>query len=139
MTQSIHLRCRRGEGYITLAILMLPLMFTVLSLALDGLSAIATYRRALALASIGAQAGAATVSFQGDVTTLVEDACDIATRAIRDNAPAANIVCFVTSDAVQVTVTLAPLRFFAGPFALNAERVSATIRGEPERGINFVE
>ena len=71
MCNTIHLRSRCGEGYLLLTFVLLGLTLIIMSLAIDGLGLAVTYRRALGLASIGAQAGASAIMpFDGSAVTL---------------------------------------------------------------------
>ena len=136
----LDLRSRRGEGYITLMILMLPLIVIIMSMATDGMGMAASYRRAVGLATVGAQAAGATVQFGGGGTHSVAGACAAAVRAVCENAKgcgsAVATSCVRAGNRVKVTVTLRPLRVFGGPFSLSAEHVVGVAQSQPMFGIN---
>jgi hypothetical protein len=139
------LRSRRGEGYIALTMVMLPLIAVILSLSIDGLGLAVTYRRAVGLATVGVQTGTAAISFSGGPTSLSSLACAAAVRAVCENARdgcstgAVQADCAVEGGHLRVTVSLRPLSMFGGPLSLNADRVVATARGEPVHGIDYGE
>jgi hypothetical protein len=145
----ITVTSRKGEGYVALTILMLPLLITVMSLAIDGMGLAASYRRAVGLATVGVLAGSADVSFNGGGTALAGGACGAATRAVCENAggctggaggaTSVTVTCTSAGGVIKVTVALKPIRVFGGPRALGAERVVAVARGTPEHGINYGE
>lgn len=136
----LDLQSRRGEGYITLLILMLPFITIIMALATDGMALAATYRRAVGLATVGAQAAGATVQFHGGGTSAAAGACAAAVRAVCENAQgcgsAVAVSCTRDGNWVRVTVTLKPLRIIGGPFSLNATRVVGVASSEPMFGIN---
>ena len=129
-----------------LTFVLLGLMLIIMSLAIDGLGLAVTYRRALGLASIGAQAGASAIApFDGNTVTLSAQACTVAIDTVMASLPAdttANSVdaqCDQSKDAVVVTVELVPLRFFGGPLSLSVNRVRARVSATPKYGINTQE
>ncbi|MCL5998677.1 MAG: hypothetical protein M1546_21855 [Chloroflexi bacterium] len=136
----LDLRSRRGEGYIALTILILPLITLIMALATEGMGLAVTYRRAVGLATVGAQAAGATVQFSGGGTGSASDACAAAVRAVCENAQgcgsAVAVSCVRDGNQVKVTVVLKPLRVFGGPFSLNATRVVGMASSEPMFGIN---
>jgi len=136
----LDLRSRRGEGYIALIVLMLPLIVIIMSLATDGMGMAVSYRRAVGLADVGAQAAGATVQFGGGGTHSAAGACAAAVRAVCENAKgcgsAVTTSCVRDGNRVKVTVTLKPLRVFGGPFALSAAHVVGVARSQPMFGIN---
>ena len=142
----VNLRSRRGEGYLVLTVVMLGFSIILMSLALDGLGMAVTYRRAVGLATAGAQAGAGVLApFNGAAPSLSNDACGVAMETVwMSAAPNANnqtltTQCAQTSNDIVVTVDLRPLRFFGGPLSLAIQRVTATARAAPIYGINTEE
>ena len=67
------LRSHAGFGMTTFVILSLPLLLLLLALVVNGMAAVATYRRAVALATLGVQAGASSVDFGGASQSIVHD------------------------------------------------------------------
>ena len=138
----ICLRSRRGEGYLVLTVVMMGFCITLASLAIDGLGMAVTYRRAVGLASVGAQAGAGELAiFDGTHPALNGQACDTALATVRASALNLNNNDVVTNcrqegNAVTVSVSLEPLKFIGGPLSLTVERITATARAMPAFGIN---
>ena len=142
----IRLDERCGEGYLVLTVVMLGFSVILMSLALDGLGMAVTYRRAVGLATVGAQAGAGSLAmFGGGIPALSGDACSVAMASVRAsarpnaNSQSLNARCAQDASGVAVTVELRPLKFFGGPLALAVQRVSATARAAPRYGINTEE
>jgi hypothetical protein len=136
------LRSRRGEGYLVLTVVLLGFTIIVASLALDGLGMAITYRRAVGLAAVGAQAGAGELAlFDGTRPALSGRACETALETVRAslNAASASQViadCKQDGASVWVTVSLRPLKIFGGPLSLQVERITATAHASPAFGIN---
>lgn len=146
MRYTIRLRSRRGEGYLLLTVVLLGLTLIVMSLAIDGLGLAVTYRRAIGLASVGAQTGASAIApFDGNAVTLSTNACAVAIDTVMASLSAGvapNSVrasCDQSQNRVDMTVELAPLRFFGGPLALAVNRVRAQVSAVPKFGINTQE
>lgn len=146
MHQEIAIRSRRGEGYLLLSVVLLGLTLIILSLTIDGLGLAVTYRRAVGLASVGAQAGASAVApFDGNAVTLSANACTVAIDTVMASLPAGvtpNAVqasCDQSQNRVNMTVELTPLRFFGGPLTLSINRVRAQVSAAPKFGINTQE
>lgn len=139
---TVCLHSRRGEGYLVLTVVLLGFCITLASLAIDGLGMAVTYRRAVGLASVGAQAGAGELAlFDGTRPALNGQACETALATVRASAmtPDYNNVivsCKQDVNAVLVTVSLKPLKFIGGPLSLTVERITATARATPAFGIN---
>lgn len=140
--KSVRLRSCRGEGYLVLTVLLLGFSVILTSLAIDGLGMAVTYRRAVGLATVGAQAGAGELAmFNGARPALNGRACatalDTLRASLRDpNAPQVIATCRQEGESVVVSVTLRPLKFFGGPLSLPVERITATARAAPAFGIN---
>ena len=146
MCQSIQIRSRRGEGYLLLTVVLLGLTLIIMSVAIDGLGLAVTYRRAVGLASVGAQAGASAIApFDGKAVALSANACTVAIDTVMASLPAGlaptavSTSCNQTQNRINMTVELAPLRFFGGPLALSVNRVRAQVSAAPKFGINTQE
>lgn len=139
----LNLRSRRGDGYITLIIVLLPLLFIVMATGIDGLALAASYNRAVGLAHVAAQAGATSVDFNGAGVMLNANACPIAQATACDSAGGCSgsvaIRCTQQGNVLEVTVTLKPLRVFGGALGPRAEYVVARARSSPQFGINSKE
>ena len=138
-----NLRSRRGEAYMLLTVIFLGFSVIVMSLAIDGLGMAVTYRRAVGLATVGAQAGAgALTQFDGSTPELASNACAVAIDTVIASLPngsasdKAQVSCVRQGNAVQVIVVLKPLRFFGGPLALAVKDIRASAKAEPRYGIN---
>jgi hypothetical protein len=140
---SLDLRSRRGDGYITLIIVILPLLFIIMATGIDGLALAASYNRAVGLARVAAQAGATSVDFNGGGVALNADACPIARSTVCESAGGCTgsitVGCTQQSNILEVTVILKPLRVFGGALGPNAEFVMARARSSPRFGINVEE
>ena len=142
----VRLSSRRADAYLVLTIVMLGFAISLMSLAVDGLGLAVTYRRAVGLATTGAQAGAGSVApFGGGAPALSANACDVALATVRasvgPNATEDTMMaqCAQDAGAVAVTVALRPLKFFGGPLSLAVQAVTATARAAPRYGINTEE
>ena len=142
----VRLPSRRGDGYLVLTVVMLGCAISLMSLAVDGLGLAVTYRRAVGLATAGAQAGAGSVApFGGGTPTLSADACDIALATVRASVgpnmgeATMSAQCTQSAGTLAVTVALRPLRVFGGPLSLAVQEVIATARAAPRYGINTEE
>ena len=125
-------------------VLFLGFAVILMSLALDGLGMAVTYRRAVGLATAGAQAGAGVLAeFDGGAVTLNGDACHIALNTVQANlnhdTQHAKVTCQQQGNSVAVTVELQPLRVIGGPLALVLDHVRVTAKANPRYGINQVE
>ena len=141
---TINLRSRRGEAYMIWTVLFLGFAITLMSLALDGMGLVVTYRRAVGLATTAAQAGAgALAEFNGGAIALRSDACQIALDTLQasmtNGLQHAKVNCQRQANAVIVTVALKPLKVLGGPLALVIDRVQATAKAVPKYGINYEE
>ena len=146
MKQAIQIRSRRGEGYLLLTVVLLGLTLIIMSLAIDGLGLAVTYRRAVGLASVGAQAGASAIApFDGNAVALSTNACTVAIDTVMASLPtgvtanAVQVSCDQSQNRVNMTVDLTPLRFFSGSLALSVNRVRAQVSASPKFGINTQE
>lgn len=141
--RSLNLRSRRGDGYITLIVVLLPLLLVVMATGIDGLALAASYNRAVGLARVAAQAGATSVDFSGGGVSLNANACPIARATACDSAGgcsgSVNVSCSQQNNVVEVTVSLKPLRVFGGTLGPNASFVVARARSSPRFGINAEE
>lgn len=139
----LNLRSRRGDGYIILIIVLLPLLFIVMATGIDGLALAVTYNRAAGLARVAAQAGATSVDFNGGGVTLNADACPIARATACESAGGCSgsmtVACNQQNNVLEVTVALKPLRVFGGALGPNAAYVMARARSSPRFGINAEE
>lgn len=139
----LNLRSRRGDGYIVLIIVILPLLLIVMATGIDGLALAASYNRAVGLARVAAQAGATSVDFGGGGVALNADACPIATATVCDSAGGCSasvaVSCTQQGNVLEVTVSLKPLRVFGGALGPNADHVVARARSSPRFGINAAE
>ena len=155
-TMNISLRRRRGEGYITLAIVMLPLMLLVMTFTFDGLSAIVAYRRAQGLATLGVQAASTAARFDGSHTTLGPNACATARASILYNSTFANnlrtlysdsvcstdtvkVQCTASINMIDVVVGVKPIHLLNTTLGLSIDYAQARAKGGPRYGINGVE
>lgn len=154
MNNRICLKRRRGEGYITLTIVMLPLILLVMTFTFDGLSAIVAYRRAQGLATLGVQAASTATHFDGNRTSLNTDACATALLSIC-NASGNNlratysdtdcdthtvkVQCTASINMVNVVVGVKPSRLLNTTFGLPIDYAQARAKGGPRYGINAVE
>ena len=135
--QCVRLRSRRGEGYLLFAVLFTPFIIALMSLALDGLGLAVTYRRAVGLATVAAQAGAGAIAFNGGAPSLRTDACTIALSMIEVNTEgAAQSTCQSDANRIEVTVSLRPIRVVAGPLTLPIQQIQVTVAASPAYGIN---
>lgn len=94
-----------------------------MSVTLNGLGLAVTYRRAVGLASAGAQAGAGSLAvFDGQAVSLSGEACPIALATVQASMPAGisstdvRISCIQSATDVVVSVSLKPLQVFGGVF-----------------------
>lgn len=140
MNEIFPLRSRSGDSYITLIIVILPLLMIVLATGIDGLALAVSYNRAVGLAKTAAQAGATSVEFTGSSMRLSPGACAVAVANACANAgtcsAAMTATCTQSVDVIEVLVSLKPLRVFGGAIGPNAERVVARARSAPLYGIN---
>ena len=139
----VRLKSRGGEGYLLLTVVLLAFVFVIMSVALNGLGLAVTYRRAVGLASVGAQAGAGSLAaFDGQTVSLSGEACQIALATVQASLPAGvnsadvRISCTQGAMDVVVSVSLKPLHVFGGVFPRGIEFVQATSRAAPKYGIN---
>ena len=133
----ITIRSRRGEGYLLFAVLFTPFIIALMSLALDGLGLAVTYRRAVGLATVAAQAGAGAIAFNGGAPSLRSDACAIALSMVDANTDGtAQSTCQANTNRVEVTVSLRPIRVLAGPLTMPIQQVQVTVAASPAYGIN---
>jgi hypothetical protein len=141
--QPVNLRSRHGDGYITLIVVLLPLLLVVMATGIDGLALAASYNRAVGLARVAAQAGATSVDFNGGGVSLNTDACPIACATACDSAGGCSasltVHCTQQNNTVEVTVSLKPMRVFGGALGPNASFVVARARSSPRFGINAEE
>lgn len=132
-------RSRRGEGYLSLLVFLLPLLITVSVLVFNGLGAVVAQRRAHGLATLGVQVGGRRVAFDGNAARLAGDACAAAISAIGVNGgPDVKAEC--SSDGRTMTVRVgvrAPQ--LVSPLFAHLDFAAATVRGGPGFGINFGE
>ena len=83
-----NLRSRRGEAYMLLTVIFLGFSVIVMSLAIDGLGMAVTYRRAVGLATVGAQAGTGVLmQFDGSTPELASNACAVAIDTVIASLP----------------------------------------------------
>jgi len=143
---ALELGSRRGSGYLVLTLLMLGFCITLMSMALDGLGLAITYRRALGLATAGAQSGAGQLAvFAGGAVELSDSACDVARQTVQASlqggAVGANVTvtCRRNGNTVTVEVELKPLKFIGGPLAIAVGTVRASASASPRYGINTEE
>ena len=122
---------------------MLGFCITLMSIALDGLGLAFTYRRAVGLATAGAQSGAGQLGvFGGQAVALSGDACDVARQTVQANLKGgiasanARVSCRQTGTTVTVDVELKPLKFMGGPLAIAVDTVKASANASPRSGIN---
>jgi len=109
-----------------------------MSMAIDGMSMVATHRRALGLADVAARAGAATLEYRGGGREVdVGWACLNAQRALcaSANCDQLSASCRADRSSVTVSVALRPPRMFSGAFAVAPEWVRAEITAQPRSGI----
>ncbi|MGQ9889786.1 MAG: hypothetical protein ACUVSX_15065 [Aggregatilineales bacterium] len=135
---------RRGEGLLAFLIVFLPVAVLLTSMAVDGMGAAASYRRAAALASIGAQAGGSAIRYTGGgADGGGQAACTEAVQAICENvsqgcnSPNVSITCVPEANGVRVRVALRPIRMISGPFSVGPEWVVGTARSQAQSGIEF--
>lgn len=135
---------RRGEGLLAFLIVFLPVAVLLTSMAVDGMGAAASYRRAAALAAIGAQAGGAAIRYSGGgAEGGGQPACTAAVQAICENlsqgcnSPGVSITCVPEADGVRVRVALRPIRMISGPFSVGPEWVVGAARSQAQSGIEF--
>jgi hypothetical protein len=129
---------RQGVSLLSFLFVFSPIMLLLMSMAIDGLSAVATHRRAIGLADVAARAGAATLSYSGDrITVDTGWACLQAQVTLCSNIDCStlNAVCQAYPTEVHFTVRLRPPRMLSGIFAIGPEWVSATIIAQPRSGI----
>jgi|GEM_PF-2168902 Flp pilus assembly protein TadG len=129
---------RQGVSLLSFLLVFSPVMILLMSMAIDGLSTVATYRRALGLADVAARAGAATLSYRGGGRAVDTGwACFNAQLALctSANCTALSATCTADESSVTVSVELEPPRMLRGPFAVGPQRVRATITAEPRSGI----
>lgn len=141
---NLNLRSRRGEGYVTLMIVLLPLLLTAMVYVFDGLSVMIAYRRAQGLATLGIQAVASAPVFTGNAVGLPGTSCATATTAIcatSGDACAAGrvrVACSQQGNTINVRVGVRPNLLGSG-LGLNIQYAAAEARGGPRYGINFGE
>lgn len=128
----------------TWTVMFLGFAVILMSLALDGLGLAVTYRRAVGLATAGAQAGAGVLAnFDGGSVVLSHGACDVALNTVQASldhgTQRANVSCQRQGNTVQVTVDLKPLKILGGPLSLAIDHVQAVVEATPRYGINQVE
>jgi hypothetical protein len=131
---------RGGLGLTTLVVFTLPMMLTIMALAVNGLAMAATYRRALSIASIGVQTGVSCpgcAGFDGGILALTANACPAAKVAACSNG-GCNTTCNQAGSRLTLQVRLNPPLFLQGVWGALGLRTSltATVAGEPKRGIN---
>ncbi len=143
-----NLASKAGMGYASLMVLSIPLFMLLMSVTIDGLAMAATYRHALALATIGVQAGSTSVDFNGGAPQLNGNACSLAEQTICDNMAtscSATInrgFCSQNGNDLTVVVRLQPKTFFNGAaaqYGLSLTFVQASVTGGPVYGINGAE
>ena len=146
----LNLHSRGGSGYMVLTVLMLGFCITLMSIALDGLGLAVTYRRALGLATAGAQSGAGQLAmFAGGAVELAGSACDVARQTVQASLQSgagggatganARVTCHQSGNALTVDVELKPLKFIGGPLAIVVDTVKASAKASPRYGINHEE
>ena len=142
----IHLGSRTGEGYLLLTVVLMAFGLVIMSVALNGLALAVTYRRAVGLANVGAQAGAGSLDvFDGTVVRLNGNACSISLETVQASLPVGVSPLDVKTDCQQsateviVSVALKPLRVFGGVFPSGIAFVEATAKATPKYGINSQE
>jgi hypothetical protein len=132
----LNVRSRRGEGYITLIVLLLPLFITISVLVFNGLGAVVAQRRAQGLATLGIQVGSTEIAFDGSAARLASDACAKALAAIQANG-GSDVKAECTSDGrtmrIHVGVKAPQL---ISPLFPYLDYAAAVVRGGPVYGIN---
>jgi hypothetical protein len=120
----------------------MPLFLTLMAFSMDGLMLVSAQRRAVAMASIGVQAGAAMLDFGGGAPTLNGSACAIAVQAACENVEGgcrpggASASCAQTSNRLTVNVRLRTPHLLIGAIRLNANEVVVSVEGGPGYGVN---
>jgi hypothetical protein len=127
---------RRGEGYITLIVLLLPFFITITVLVFNGLGAVVAQRRAQGLATLGIQVGSTEIVFDGSAARLASDACAKALAAIQVNG-GSDVKAECASDGrtmrIRVGVKAPQL---VSPLFPHLDYAAAVVRGGPIYGIN---
>jgi hypothetical protein len=132
----LNVHSRRGEGYITLIILILPLFITVSVLVFNGLGAVVAQRRAQGLATLGIQVGSTQIVFDGSASRLAGDACDRALAAIHANGgPDIKAECASVGRTLRIRVGVKAPQLIS-PLFPHLDYAAATVRGGPVYGIN---
>ena len=105
------LHSRAGVGMTAFLVLSLPLLLLLLALVINGMATVATYRRAVALATLGVQAGASSVDFGGTSPSISGNACALAIRAVCENTggcgpgnPKARMSCGVGGNRAALSL-----------------------------------
>jgi len=133
-----RMRSRRGVSLLSFMLVFSPLMILLMSMAIDGLSAVAAHRRAVGLADVAARAGAAALTYRGGGREVDAGwACLRAQGALCASADCSQLraTCQAGESSVTVSVALRPPRMFGGPFAIAPEWVRASIVARPRSGI----
>jgi hypothetical protein len=132
---------KQGVTMTSFVVLAIPFMLLMLMLVGDGMAAVATYRRALTLASLGIQAGSTAVDFTGTLPSLSANACAVARQAICANTTCtlATVSCTSAGNVLNITVRLASPSFINNSFRIGPAMTTAAVRGGPKFGINSEE
>ena len=142
------LHSRAGVGMTAFVVLSLPLLLLLLALVINGMAAVATYRRAVALATLGVQTGASSVDFGGTSPSISGNACALAVQAVCENTggcgsanPKARVSCGLGGNRVTVRVWLKVPLLMEGAFAAARikSEVQAVVAGGPAYGIETSE
>ena len=117
-----------GVTMTSFVILAIPFMLMMLVIVGDGMSAVATYRRALGLATIGIQAGAASVDFAGQAPALNANACAMAREAICANVACipTTVSCNTTGNLLNITVRLESPSFIGQSYRVGPAMTTVT-------------
>ena len=137
------LSSRAGVSMITFFVVALPLLLLMVSISVNGLAFTAGYRRALALATIGVQTGAAQVDFGGASPALNAQACAQAKQIVCDNIGGcpntrAAVSCGQVGNKLTVAVRISPPLFLSNVWVTAGMKtaITATVTGGPGFGIN---
>ena len=131
-----------GASLSAFLVLLMPLFLLILSTAVDGLMLVAAQRRAITMASIGAQAGAARLDFDGTAPVLAGDACAVAQQAACENVEGGcgvawpSVSCRQSARSLTVDVRLRAPHLLKGAYRLGASEVRVSVEGGPGYGIN---
>ena len=143
--KNLRLNSQHGVSLSAFMMICLPVFLIIMAFAVDGLMLVSAQRRAVAMATIGVQAGAATVDFGGGAPSLSGNACAVAAEAACENveggcrAGVAAVSCAQNGNTLTLDVRLRAPHFLRSGFQLGANQVRVIVEVGPGYGINIQE